>query len=226
MARLLSAGLLPRRVVATPVRRAALAGVLDGLEAPVEVVEPGVLGEAAGYDVHRGVLASFDRPSPIPPAEVLHRARLVAVVEAVNDFENLGALFRNAAGLGVDAVLLDPRCCDPWYRRCIRVSVGHSLLLPSARVERWPGHLGDLKERGFEVLALTPAADAEPLGAVAASLPADQRVAVLVGAEGPGLTEGALAASTRRVRIPMAAGADSLNVATAAAVAFHRLSDR
>lgn len=222
--RLLSAGLAPRSVVVTPVRRAAMASALDPLDPDVVcVVTPEALSTAAGYHVHRGVLAAFDRPSPLDPASLLGTARTIAVVEHVNDFENLGALFRNAAAFGLDAVLLDPRCCDPFYRRCVRVSVGHSLLVPSARLAPWPGRLDDVRAAGFTVLAMTPAADAMPIGSAAAGL---EKVAVLVGAEGPGLTDHAMAAADVRVRIPMAPGVDSLNVATAAAVAFHRVTDR
>jgi tRNA G18 (ribose-2'-O)-methylase SpoU len=141
----------------------------------------------------------------------------VAVLEALNDFENLGALFRNAAAFGVDAVLLDPRCADPLYRRSVRVSMGHALRVPFAVLPgAWPESLDLL--RGFTTLALTPAGEVT-LG----QLPTPQRWAVLLGAEGPGLSAGVLGRADHRVRIPMAAGVDSLNVATAAAVAFAQL---
>jgi tRNA G18 (ribose-2'-O)-methylase SpoU len=150
---------------------------------------------------------------------LLRDARLVAVLEGVNDHENLGALFRNAAALGVDAVLLGPRCSDPLYRRSVRVSMGHVLRVPFAELPGpWPESLDVLRAAGMQVAALTPAADAVPL---TVSGLRGERVAVLLGAEGPGLSAEALAAADVRVRIPMAAGVDSLNVATAAAVAFH-----
>jgi tRNA G18 (ribose-2'-O)-methylase SpoU len=137
----------------------------------------------------------------------------------LNDFENLGALFRNAAAFGVDAVLLDPQCADPLYRRSVRVSMGHVLRVPFAVLPgAWPDSLAALRD--FTVLALTPDPSATPLRDV----PVPPRWAVLLGAEGPGLSPAALAAADLRVRIPMAPGVDSLNVATAAAVAFAQLS--
>jgi tRNA G18 (ribose-2'-O)-methylase SpoU len=141
----------------------------------------------------------------------------------VNDHENLGALFRNAAALGVGAVLLDDRCCDPFYRRSVRVSMGHVLTVPWARLEPWPAALATVRAAGFALYALTPAADAEPLGELG---PRPGQVAVLLGAEGPGLSPAALRAADRRVRIPMGAGVDSLNLASAAAIAFWELRPR
>ena len=145
------------------------------------------------------------------------------VLEGVNDYENLGALFRNAVAFGVDAVLLDPTTADPLYRRTTRVSLGHVLRVPFARVgpEAWPRILMDLRRDGLAVLALTPAPDATPLGTVIEHLP--DRVGVLVGAEGPGLSDEALASADHRVRIPMTPGTDSVNVATAAAIALAAL---
>ncbi len=145
----------------------------------------------------------------------------MAVLESLNDFENLGALFRNAAAFGVDAVLLDPQCADPLYRRSVRVSMGHVLRVPFAVLPGpWPSSLSVLRAAGFELLALTPDPSAERLRDVVTP----QRWAVLLGAEGPGLAAPTLAAADRRVRIPMADGVDSLNVATAAAVAFAHLT--
>ena len=150
-------------------------------------------------------------------------ARRVLVLEAVNDHENIGSLFRNAAAFGVDAVVLDPTTADPLYRRSTRVSLGHVLRVPFARVDdgAWPSAVDELRALGFTTVALTPAADAEALGRLVADAP--ERVALLVGAEGPGLTEQALGSVDRRVRIPMAAGVDSVNVATAAAIALSAL---
>jgi tRNA G18 (ribose-2'-O)-methylase SpoU len=143
------------------------------------------------------------------------------VLESLNDFENLGALFRNAAAFGVDAVLLDPRCADPLYRRSVRVSMGHVLRVPFAVLPgEWPQSLDLLRDHGFTLLALSPAPDAVPLREVISP----PRWAVLLGAEGPGLTDDAMAHADRLVRIPMANGVDSLNVATAAAVAFAHLA--
>jgi tRNA G18 (ribose-2'-O)-methylase SpoU len=173
-----------------------------------------------GVHFHRGVLASADRPA-LPGVDELARAsRCLLVLEAVNDHENIGALFRNAAAFGVDGVLLDPTAADPLYRRATRVSLGHVLRVPFARASVWPGALGDLREAGFTVVALDPAGD-ELLPALVADAP--PRIALLVGAEGDGLSPAAQAAVDRRVRIPMAPGVDSVNVATAAAIALAAL---
>jgi tRNA G18 (ribose-2'-O)-methylase SpoU len=191
---------------------------------PVIVRPAAEVAALTGFAFHRGVLASAARV-PLPAvADLIATVRTVAVLEGLNDHENLGALFRNAAAFGVDAVLLDPTTADPLYRRSVRVSLGHVLRVPWTRLAAWPEALADVRARGFTVLALTPGAGAESIEAVAASPPA--RVAWLLGAEGPGLSSAALAAADRRVRISIAAGVDSLNVATAAAIAFHRLAGR
>jgi tRNA G18 (ribose-2'-O)-methylase SpoU len=211
-----------RSVLVTPQQLDLLAEELEGLEAPVYVAARDLLREIVGFDLHRGVVASVARP-PLPSLEALiGNARLVAVYEKLNDHENLGVLFRNAAAFGVDAILLDPECADPWYRRCVRVSIGHVVTVPWTRIAPWPGALADLRAAGFCVIALTPSADAIRIDDFAAAPP--DRVAMLLGAEGSGLTDAALGAADVRVRIPMRAGVDSLNVATAAAVAFHRLA--
>jgi tRNA G18 (ribose-2'-O)-methylase SpoU len=218
-----------RSVLATDRRADRVSDLVAG-RAPLLVRTDDEVAAVAGFDFHRGVLAAADR-RPMPAvAEVVRGAHMVAVVEGVGDHENLGALFRNAAAFGVDAVLLDPTTADPLYRRSVRVSLGHVLRVPWTRLAPWPGGLGTLGELGFEVLALTPAPDAEPIDLVADDAAARERatgeaprLAVMVGGEGPGLTPAAVAAATRRVRIPIAGGVDSLNVATAAAIAFHRL---
>lgn len=189
-------------------------------DAPIFTMPAKAMEAVTGVHFHRGVLAVAERPELPAVAEVVRPAKRLLVLEAVNDHENIGALFRNAAAFGVDAVVLDPFSTDPLYRRSTRVSLGHVLTVPFARVEDggWPFALDDLRRLGFTTLALTPAADAEPLGRVVAECP--ERVALVLGAEGPGLSEAALAATTRRVRIPMVAGVDSVNVATAAAIAL------
>jgi tRNA G18 (ribose-2'-O)-methylase SpoU len=222
--RLLATNHRVRSVLVTPKQHAALAGALAGLDAPVYVVEPAVMEQTVGFDLHRGAVAAADR-YPLPPVErVLAGASRIAILERVNDHENLGALFRNAAAFGFDAVLLCPQCSDPLYRRTVRVSIGHVLTVPWTRAEPWPATLDLVGELGFTVLALTPAADARRIESVtppSSTQPSGPgRIAILVGAEGPGLSDAALARSATRVRIPMAAGVDSLNVATAAAVAF------
>jgi tRNA G18 (ribose-2'-O)-methylase SpoU len=229
-----------RSVVATERKAERVARLVVG-RAPLVVRPDHEVAAVAGFDVHRGVLASADR-LPLPdPAEVLAGAGLALVVEGVGDHENLGALFRNAAAFGVGAVLLDPTTADPLYRRSVRVSVGQVLRVPWTRLTPWPAALRDLVADRWEVLALTPAADAEPLARVTSGeiSPAGRGarrpdpgalttphapVAVLVGGEGPGLTSDALAAASRRVRIPIASGVDSLNVATAAAIALHAVA--
>ena len=143
-----------------------------------------VLEAVTGFHVHRGILASFGRLPERTPEQVLAGARRVVVLEAMNNHTNLGAVFRSAAGLGMDAVLLDRRCADPLYRRSVRVSMGEVFSVPWAFLDDWPGALGDLVARGFRVLAMTPAPDAVPLSDV--RLADDDRAALLLGAEGPG----------------------------------------
>ena len=179
-----------------------------------------VMATVVGFHLNRGVLAVADRAVQPSPDRLIADARLVAVLEGVGDHENLGSIFRNAAGLGVGGVLLGPGCADPLYRRSVRVSMGNVLRVPFATVDAWPAALFWLRDNGFRVLALTPAGDAAPLHTAVAP---GRRTAVLLGAEGPGLTDTALAAADERVRIPMADDVDSLNVATAAAIAFHTL---
>lgn len=192
-------------------------------EAPIFTMPAKAMEAVTGVHFHRGVLAVAERPELPSVAEVVADARRVLVLEAVNDHENIGSLFRNAAAFGVDAVILDPRSTDPLYRRSTRVSLGHVLRVPFARVsdDSWPAVIGELRTGGFLAVALTPAAGAEPLGKVVAAAPA--KVALLVGAEGPGLTADALDAADRRVWIPMEPGVDSVNVATAAAIAMAAL---
>lgn len=216
--RLLDSPYPPRAVFGVASRIAALAGDLADRAVPCYVASAELMAQVVGFHLNRGVLATADRPSGPSAAGLLARSRTVAVLEGVNDHENLGALFRNAAALGIDGVLLGPRCSDPLYRRSIRVSMGHVLQVPFAPLTGWPSGLAELRAAGFRVVALTPHPDAVPLGRVGL---ADGRVALLLGAEGPGLSEPALAAADVRARIPMAAGVDSLNVATAAALAFY-----
>lgn len=209
-----------RSVLLAPPRYERLRDALAGVDAPVYVAPPAVLEAVAGFRIHRGAVAAAGRLKPMDPRAVLAPARVVAVLEGLNDHENLGALFRNAAALGVDGVLLSPTCADPLYRRSVRVSMGCVLRVPFATLAPWPAGLSAVADEGFEVVALTPAADAGPVSALDAL---QGRVAVLLGAEGPGLSAGALRAAGRRLRVPMRDGVDSLNVATAAAIAFHRL---
>jgi tRNA G18 (ribose-2'-O)-methylase SpoU len=210
-----------RSLLGVPRRLDELTDDLAALPVPAFSTSAETMAEVVGFHLNRGVLAVADRAAPPDVRALLRDARLVAVLEGVGDHENLGALFRNAAALGVDAVLLGPRCSDPLYRRSVRVSMGHVLRVPFAELPGpWPASMALLRAAGLRVAALTPAAGALPLASAGL---AGERVALLLGAEGPGLTDEALDAADVRVRIPMAAGVDSLNVATAAAVAFYGL---
>jgi tRNA G18 (ribose-2'-O)-methylase SpoU len=222
--RALAAGYRPRSMVMAPEWLERMAGLIADVDAPVYAASYDVLRQLTGFNVHRGALASFHR-RPLPTvADVLRAADRVVVLEDMVNHTNLGAVFRCAAALGMDAVLLSPSCADPLYRRSVRVSMGQVFAVPYARADRWPGCLEDLKDDGFTVVALTPAADAEPLGVT--SYGDDARLAVLLGTEGPGLSDRAVGRADRRVRIPMARGVDSLNVAAAAAIAFWELRRR
>lgn len=191
---------------------------------PVYVVDEDVMAATAGFDVHRGLLSVARRLPPVVPGELLAtlKAQLLVVVEGVNDQENLGAIFRNAAAFGAGAVLLDPTCADPLYRRSVRVSLGLVLRVPFARLEPWPAALELVSHYGFVPVALTPSPTAETIEAVSDDL-RGQRVALVAGAEGPGLSPRVLSLC-RQARVPMAPGVDSLNVATATAVALHRFA--
>ena len=220
VARMLVSRFSAHALLGTDRRRTELADDLAGVSVPFYRASAAVMAEVVGFHLNRGVLAVARRPPELSLAEVLAGARTVAVLEGVNDHENLGSIFRNAAGLGVDAVVFGAGCADPLYRRAVRVSMGHALLVPFARAGRWPADLEILRGNGFHLLAMTPGPQAALLAAVMDGLSA-QKVAVLVGAEGPGLTEAAMRAADARVRIPMARGTDSLNVATAAGLAFY-----
>jgi tRNA G18 (ribose-2'-O)-methylase SpoU len=217
--RLLTSGHPVRSVLVTPKAHARLAPALMNLDAPVYVASPAVLHTTVGFSLHRGAVAAADR-RPLPSlTDVLAGARRVVVLEGLNDPENLGAIARSARGLGIDAAVLDPTCIDPYYRRTVRVSMGEILFLPTARAESWPDDLALVRAAGFEIWALTPDPGAVSIWELA--LPV--RVAVLLGAEGPGLSPAARRAADRRVRIPLRAGVDSLNVGHAAAIAFATL---
>ena len=218
--RLLGSPYPVRAVLGVGPRVDALRRDLDPVDVPVYLASAGLMTGVVGFHLNRGVLAVADRAPAPDLAALLAAARRVLVCEGINDHENLGALFRNAAALGADAVLFGDRCADPLYRRSVRVSMGHVLRVPFAPLPSWPSGLSLLREAGFTVVALTPRQPSEPLSGVDG---AAARLALLVGAEGPGLTAAALAAADARVHIPMADGVDSLNVATAAAVALYAL---
>ncbi|MGZ8593658.1 MAG: TrmH family RNA methyltransferase, partial [Actinomycetota bacterium] len=217
--RALAVGFEPRAFLLTEAWLGSVEDVAEG--ADVFVVPDEVLDATAGYPVHRGALASFHR-RPLPSlAEVLDGARRVAVLEDVSDHTNLGAIFRSAAALGVDAVVLTPRAADPLYRRAIRTSMGAVFSIPWTRVPWFEGP-DLLRDAGLTLLALTPAPDAVDLRDVdAAGL---DRAGLAIGNEGDGLSERWLRAADLLVRIPMREGIDSLNAAAAAAVAFYALA--
>ncbi|WP_130797776.1 TrmH family RNA methyltransferase [Streptomyces otsuchiensis] len=241
--RALAAGYPVRSMLLTPRWAEAMREVCVAAGAPVYVVEPAVAEAVTGYHVHRGALAAMSR-TPLPPvAELLagptgpgadagrgghggdggrhdgRARRRVAVLEDIVDHANVGAAFRNAAALGIDAVLLSPRCADPLYRRSVKVSMGAVFQIPWARLDSWPGELEILAHHGYTTAALCLADDSVPLAELAAR--EEPRLALMFGTEGDGLSAGALRGADVRVTIPMAAGVDSLNVAAASAVAFY-----
>ncbi|MGH0036740.1 MAG: TrmH family RNA methyltransferase [Myxococcota bacterium] len=221
----------PRQLLLTATALDALREALEDLpdQVPVYLADPDTLNEVVGFDLHRGCLALADRGRAIGAGELLAagrvpRPRLALVAEQLTNPDNIGGLFRNAMAFGVAGVLLCPRCTDPLYRKAVRVSMGGALQVPFARSEDWPGDLESLRARGWRVAALDPRGDSMEIGELAATTSDDEPVALVVGTEGAGLSPGALAAADWRVRIEMAPGVDSLNVATAAAIALHGLA--
>ncbi len=215
--RLLVSRFEPISLLGVDRRLSELAADLDGVDVPFYRTTAEIMAEAVGFHLNRGVLAAAHRPPPLDLDAVLDGARTVAVLEGVNDHENLGSMFRNAAGLGADAVLFGGATADPLDRRSVRVSMGHVLRVPFTAVPDWPRGLTRVRDAGFQLISLTPNPEAIPL----AEAMTGEKVALLLGAEGPGLTEHAMRATDVRARIPMAPGTDSLNVATAAAMAFY-----
>ncbi len=221
--RMIAIGADLRSVLLTPPLLDQLATDLATVTAPVYLASRDVLRTTVGFDLHRGVVAAANRPAD-PGVDTILGApatRTVLALERVNDHENLGSIFRSAAALGAGGVLLCPQCSDPLYRRCVRVSMGHVLTVPWAVTPPWPGALAAVRAAGFTMLALAPDGET-PLRARPRR--AGERIALLLGAEGPGLSQASLAAADERVRIPMAPGADSLNVAVAAAIAAYALT--
>jgi tRNA G18 (ribose-2'-O)-methylase SpoU len=199
--------------------------MLDGV--PVFVGDAAILSAIAGYDVHRGCLALVHRPPPTPADALAAAATRLIVLEGVANADNVGGIFRNAAAFAADGVLLGPNCCDPLYRKAIRTSMGATLRVPyaSAHNADWPNALMRLKAAGFVTIALTLRAPSEPLRDLVLA-PAPVRIALILGNEGHGLTAAAESAADHRVRIPIAEGVDSLNVAVAAAIALYELRTR
>ncbi|GAA2213410.1 RNA methyltransferase [Nonomuraea monospora] len=224
--RSIGAGYPIRSVLTTRRWLTSLEDVLG--EATVYVVSDEIMTGIAGFQVHRGALASMERlPLPAMQALLKDGASRLLVLEDLVDHGNVGAIFRSAAALGVDAIILSPRCADPLYRRAVKVSMGAVFSIPYARMDDWFDGLAQLRGAGFKTLALTPAQDAVPIDEMAAA----ERVALLLGAEGDGLSSHWLAEADQAVCIPMsaaamAAGVDSLNVVAAAAIACHGLMRR
>lgn len=216
--RAVEAGHSPRSFLMAPRWLEGLQDVLDRTDAPCYVLSESMAEEVTGFHVHRGALASLHR-TPLPSVdEVLAGARSVLVLEDVVDHTNVGAIFRSGAALGFDAVLLSPRCADPLYRRAVKVAMGSVFSVPWTRLPEWYDALPSLSARGFTTVALTLAPDAVPVEEAVRGV---DRLALVLGSEGPGLSERWQGSADRRAVIPMAAGIDSLNVAAASAVACY-----
>jgi tRNA G18 (ribose-2'-O)-methylase SpoU len=220
ISRAMDAGMAPRSFLMSEKWLAKFAPLYERYpEVPVFVGEEALLEQLTGFHLHRGALAAMQRPELPGARELLEGARTVAVLEDIVDHTNVGAMFRSAAALGVDAVLVTPQCADPLYRRSIRVSMGTVFQVPWTRLEDWPvAGIDSLREAGFDVLALALTDEAVPLDAV--ELGPERKVALVLGAEGHGLKPATLRAADEHVVIPMAGGVDSLNVAAASAVVF------
>lgn len=221
--RAITAGHTPRSVLTQRKWVEQVEEVLGGRDTPVYVVADSVAEQVTGYAVHRGALASMHRPALPTVAEVLRGARLVLVLEDLIEHTNVGAAFRAAAGLGADAVLVSPRCADPLYRRSVKVSMGTVFQVPWTRFGEWTDAVSALHAADFQLAALALSDGAVPLGEYAADRP--ERVALVLGTEGDGLSRTALDAADAVVTIPMRGGVDSLNVASAAAVALWALAN-
>ncbi len=224
--RAVAAGYRPRSFLLAERWLAGLEELLQSWpDVPVYVVTEALAEEVTGFHVHRGALASLHREERYTVTDLLTRHRLV-IMEDIVDHTNVGAILRNAAALGWDGALLSPRSADPLYRRAIKVSMGAVFSLPWARLSDWSGTPARLVDAGFVTVALTLAPGAVDLALLAAALRADQRVAIMVGTEGAGLSPRWTAGATVRATIPMHAGIDSLNVAAASAIACYSLSVR
>ena len=225
--RALTAGHRPRSFLMGERWLSDLADVVVTAEArgvPVYTGSAQVIEGITGFNLHRGALASMHRPDLPTVGEVLDGARRVLVIEDVVDHTNVGAIFRSAAGLGMDAVLVTPRCADPLYRRAVRVSMGTVFQVPWTRIEPWPRGVATLRQAGFTVAALALGPDAIALDELAARPP--ERLALVLGTEGDGLSAATIGEVDVTVTIPMTGGVDSLNVAAAGAVASWALRVR
>jgi tRNA G18 (ribose-2'-O)-methylase SpoU len=222
--RLIEAHRFPvRSVMVTDVALVPLRDVLDTrTELPVYVVPQAVMNGITGFNMHRGCLAIAARPRACHWRELLTHARRAIALERIGNADNVGSVFRSASAFGVDAVLLERTCTDPLYRKSVRTSMGAALTMPYAEAEPWPDVLRELARDGWVVMAMTPSTEALALRPLALSI-SDRPVVVVLGNEGEGLTDAALDVCTHRARIPMTKNVDSLNVATAAAIALYEL---
>jgi tRNA G18 (ribose-2'-O)-methylase SpoU len=222
--RALAAGHRPRSVLVLEQWLEGLEPLLADHDIPVFVGQSSLLETLTGFNLHRGSLAAMHRPELLPVEQLLENARRVVVLEDIVDHTNVGAIFRSVAGLGADAVLITPRCADPLYRRSVRVSMGTVFQVPWTRLADWPVGAKQLRLAGFHMAALALSEDAKSLDDFAASAP--DKVAIVLGTEGDGLSPAALTAADTVVTIPMMHGVDSLNVASASAVALYALRVR
>jgi len=224
IARALAAGHVPRSALILEQWLPEVERLLGAFDVPVFVGSSALLEELTGFEMHRGAIASMHRPALAPVAELLANARRVVILEDIVDHTNVGAIFRSVAGLGADAVLITPRCADPLYRRSVRVSMGTVLQVPWTRLPEWPEASALLRDAGFHVAALALADDAVSLDVFEREAP--EKIAILMGSEGDGLSRAALEHADTVVTIPMLHGVDSLNVASASAVALYALRVR
>jgi tRNA G18 (ribose-2'-O)-methylase SpoU len=222
--RAIAAGHVPRSALMLEQWLPDLSETLNRFDIPVFVGEPDLLETLTGFSLHRGALASMHRPALPQVVELLHGARRVVVLEDIVDHTNVGAIFRSVAALGADAVLVTPRCADPLYRRSVRVSMGTVLQVPWTRLDEWPAGARQLHEQGFHIAALALGPTAVDLDTFAAHSP--EKIALVLGTEGDGLSAAALSIADTVVTIPMQHGVDSLNVAAASAVALYTLRVR
>ena len=219
--RAVAAGHTPRSALVLPEKLDEVADALEASDCPIYVGTPEILESIAGFHLHRGALASFERPLPSSVYDVLRKAHTVVICEDIVDHTNVGAIFRAVAGMGADAVLITPRCADPLYRRSIRVSMGAVFSVPWTRTLDWSSTRDALHEFGFHIAALALTENSVPLAEFARQRP--DKVALVLGTEGDGISAEAMTAADSVVRIPMRSGIDSLNVASASAVALYAL---
>lgn len=224
ISRAIAAGHQPRSILVQDQWLPEMQQLLDPFDVPIYVGAPGLLESLTGFNLHRGALAAMHRPPLAPVAEVIAGARRIVVIEDVVDHTNVGAIFRAAAGLGADAVLVTPRCADPLYRRSVRVSMGTVLQVPWTRLPEWPEGADVLRAAGFHLIGLALSDSAVTLDEFATAPP--EKIALVLGTEGDGLTTEALQNVDSVVTIPMLNGVDSLNVASASAVALWALRVR